>query len=241
MDIRKLIRKPEVIHASLAETKNDTLIAVRECKIYIPTRFAEYRLAVISNEIRIVGIFAIVVDDLYYGVSNANAIMQITPTSTTVVDVEGDEYYEFRFERGSQITPNINLVQDNSFVYRIYDEIVAKGHVPWFISYEDMGKLFETAVYHGNMRLGPNNVPLEMIAASISRSAKDRTLFYRHTIKSVADQLKSPPAFIALRNVMLGATNTTARLMGAYFDEGLLSALVNPSESTEGVETLLRQ
>lgn len=241
MDISTLIRDADKVHACLSETKDGQLLALKEVKIYIPTRFADHKLAVVANEIRIVGIFAMVVEDRYYGVSNANAIMQITPSSTTVVDINDDEYYEFRFDKGSTICPNINLVQDNSFVYRIYDEITAKGHVPWFISYEDMGKLFESSVYHGNMTLGPNNIPLEMIAASISRDSKDRTKYYRHTIQSMSDQLKRPPAFIALRNVMLGATNTTARLMGAYFDEGLLSALVNPSEKTEGVESLLRK
>lgn len=240
MDIHQLTRRASAVHAALTTTKAGELLALKDVRIYIPSRFAEHQLAVISNEIRIVGIFAIVVGN-DYGVSNANAIMQITPTSTTTVDIEGDEYYEFFFQKGSVICPNVNLVQDNTFVYRIYDEIVAKGHIPWFLSYEDLAKLFTSSVYHGNMRLAPNNIPLEMITASISRNAKDRTKYYRHSIKSLDEQLKTPPAFIALRNVMLGATNTTARLMGAYFDDGLLSALVNPSESTEAMETLMRR
>ena len=53
--------------------------------------------------------------------------------------------------------------------------------------------------------------------------------------------LSRPPALIPFRSVTYGATNTTAKLMGAYFDEGLTSALVNPSQRTEKIEELLRR
>jgi len=239
MDVTKLRRDASVIHRSLTETETNALITRTGCSILIPTRFAEHKLAVISNEIRIVGVFAIVVGDVY-GVSSAAALMQLTPTSTTIIDCNGDEYYEFAFAPGAQITPNLELIMDDPIAYMLYDEIVAKGHIPWFFNYEDLGKLFVSAAYHAGIVLGANNVALEMIAASISRDAKDRTVYYRHTIKSIGEQITRPPVFIAFRNVMYGATNTTAKLMGAYFDDGLLSSLVNPSETTEGVETLLR-
>lgn len=241
MDVSKLVRNAEKVHAAISETKNGTLIAVKECKIYVPTRYAERKLAVIAYETRIVGIFGIVVEDKYYATSLANAIMQITPTSTSIVTIDEEEYYEFTFEKGAQITPNIELVKGDTFVYYIYDEIVAKGHIPWYFSYEDLGKLFTSAKYHGGITLAANNVPLEMIAAAITRQMKDRTEYFRHQIKTIDEQFKLKPAFIAFRSVIWGATNTTAKLMGSYFDDGLMSALVNPSEKAEGVESLLRR
>ncbi len=239
MDVSKLRRNASVILDSLMETPKNELISKTGCRILIPTRFAEHKLATISNEIRIVGVFVMVIGD-NYGVSSAAAMMQITPTSTTIIDINGDEYYDFTFAPGAQITPNLELVVDDPIAYMLYDEIIAKGHIPWFFNYEDVGKLFVSAPYHANIVLGGNNVALEMIAASISRDSKDRTVYYRHTIKSIDEQHTRPPTFIAFRNVIYGATNTTAKLMGAYFDDGLLSSLVNPSETTEGVETLLR-
>jgi hypothetical protein len=33
--------------------------------------------------------------------------------------------------------------------FRIYDEFMSKGNIPWYMSYEDSGKMFETAGKHG--------------------------------------------------------------------------------------------
>lgn len=238
MDFTKLTRNASVIHASLMRSGN-ALITKTGCKIYIPARFAEHNLASIANEIRITCINAMVVGN-HYAVDLTNAMMQITPTSTSIIEIEGEDHFEFTFEKGSQISPNVNLVVNDTLVYHIYDEIVAKGHVPFFFSYEDLGKLFVTAETHGGIKLASNNVPLEMIATAISRSTKDPMIYYRHVINDIRDQYKVKPEFIAFRNVSYGATNTTAKLMGAYFEEGLLSAFANPSKHPEPVETILR-
>jgi hypothetical protein len=241
MDFKKLQRDPKRVHPTLQERADGSLVTLTGCKIYVPVRYKEHMLADISETILIVGIFAMVVADQFYAVSLANARMHITPTSTTIVDVCGDDYYEFFFDKGQVVTPNVELVKEDTLAYRIYDEIVAKGHVPQFFNYEDLGKLFASSKYHAGITLASSNVPLEMIAASISRGMKDRTLYYRHVISKIEQQSVTPPAFIEFRSVMYGATDTTAKLMGSYFDEGVMSALVNPSEKTEGIEALLRQ
>ena len=43
----------------------------------------------------------------------------------------------------------------------------------------------------------------------------------------------------ALNNVRDSATNTTTRLGGSYYSEGVISALVNPSTRPERIESLL--
>lgn len=237
MDIKALTRDADVVKKSIKQVGN-SLIAANECKIYIPFRFSERKLAIVSNFIKIVCIYAIVVGDKY-GVSSACAMMQITPTSTSIVDVDGDDYYEFTFAKGSVITPDINLVKEDTLVYNIYDEIMAKGHYPWYLDYVDLGKLFITSEYHGGLSLGPNNIPLEILAASIARKAGDKNIYYRHTIDNLNGIDKSEK--IAFRSVIYGATNAVSRLTGAYFDDGLISTLVNPSESVENIETLLRK
>lgn len=241
MDISKLVRNAQEIHACLLETDNKQLIARKPVKILVPKRYEEHRLAIVANEVRIVGIYCMIADDRFYAVSSATAMMQILPTTITIVSVDDEEYYEFFFEKGAVICPNLDLLKDDNLVYYVYDEHVAKGHIPWYFSYTDLGKLFVSATHHGGIVLSASNAALEMIAATISRDERDRTKYYRHRIKSIDEELKVPPAFIPFRSVIYGPTNTTARLMGAYFDDGVLSALVNPSEKTEGIETLLRK
>lgn len=241
MDIKSLVRDASKVHACLTVTAKGQMYASKACKIYIPVRFGERKLAHIGNTIYTTAVFAISVEDKFYAVSTVNSKMQLTPTSTNLVDIGGEEYYEFFFEKGSQITPNVDLVKDNQLAYKIYDELIAKGNIPWYISYEDLGKLFITAKEFANITLAGNNVPLEMIAAAIARDPDDRQKYYRHRIKSMADSKVVGPDYIPFRSVIYGATNTTAKLMGAYFDDGLMSALVNPSDKVEGVETLLRK
>lgn len=240
MDIKALKHDPAAITATLDDSRGDALITKTGCKIYIPTRYQERKLATVGNEIRVMAIFAMVVGDRY-STSIWNAMMQLTPSSTSIVTVDGDEYYEFTFDKGAQITPNLNLVLDKKQLYYIYDEFIAKGHVPWFLNDDTMGDLFFNSGTQAGQHLGPNNVPIEMIVASITRNPKNRQEYYRHVRKSMEEQYTAPPTFIAFRNVIYGATNTTAKLSGAYFADGLLSALVNPSEKTELVETLLRK
>lgn len=238
MDFTQLKRNPAAIHGLLVETQSGQLIAKQACRIYIPARFAERKLAVIANEIRIMAMFAIVDSHGNYGVSCANAMMQITPMSTNVVKIAGDDNYEFSFEAGSVISPNVNLVKTDTLTYNIYDEIIAKGNVPWYFNDIDLCKIFSTSGHHAGVSLGSNNIAIELIAASITRQQGNLPKYYRHSLKDNGGAVR--PVFIPFRSIIYGPTNTTAKLMGAYFDEGLLSTLVNPSQKPEAIETLLR-
>jgi hypothetical protein len=242
MDRSRWIRSPEKIRATLTKLADNSVVTSKGCKIYIPKRFAEKQLATIAAETYIVGIFAIVVEDKYYGVSTTNAMMRITPSGgISTVKFDGDSYLEFAFEPGSVVIADTQLIRSDTLVYKIFDEIIAKGHIPWYVGYEDLAKLFSTAARHAGVNLSGSHAILEMFAAAIARDSQDRSRYYRHTVQSQDDQNVRPPTIIPLRSVGHGATNTTAKLLGSYFDDGLTSALVNPSQKTERIEELLRR
>ena len=241
MDINKLIRDPAKIHAAITELPDGRLVAKKELKIYIPIRFEERGLAVISNEVNIAGIYAIVIDGTHYGVSVINAMMRIEPTSIIKIMIDDVGYYEFTFEPGSTLLASVNLVQTDTLVYRIYDEIIAKGRIPWYLGYMELSTLFDTAKYHAGANIGTNHEVTELLISLISRDPVNRHNYYRQVVKSLDDLKTKPPAYIALRSVTYTATNTTNKLAGSYFSEGLVSALVSPSERTERIEDLLRR
>lgn len=241
MDGSRWKRDPSKVHQSLTESKDGSVVTSRKCCIYIPKRFVEKQLAVIAAEIYIVGIFAIVVDDAYYGVSTANAMMRIQPTTISTVKFDEESYLEFAFEPGSVVIANTQLIKTDTLVYKIFDEIIAKGRVPWYIGYEDLAKLFSSAGHFAGVDLTGSHAILEMFAAAIARDATDRSKYYRHTVSKQDDAIKRPPVIIPLRSVTYGATNTTAKLLGSYWSDGLTSALVNPSEKVEHIEELLRR
>lgn len=240
MNPKTLIRDASKIHECLQELDDGRVVTSRECKIYIPSRFAERGLAEIGVDNYIIGIYAIVVDDKYYGVSNINAMIRIDPSYVLRVKLHGVEYFEFTFSPGSTVIMSTGLVKIDTLVYRIYDEIISKGRVPWYLDYNDLGKIFDTAKLHAGANIGQNSEVTELIVSMICRDKVDRNKYYRSTVLSADDIKTRPPAYIPLRSVIYAATNTTNKLAGSYFGTSVVSALVSPADRTERIEALLR-
>lgn len=239
MDVTKLVRDASKIHACLKKLPDNSLVTTKRLRIYIPIRFEERNLASIGSDVFIVGIYAIVTDDGFYGVAKTNAMIHITPSAINTVKVDGDDYYEFVFNPGSTVISNLSLVKNDVVTYYIFDEFFAKGRVPWYIDYDSLGSIFDSAAKHAGVNFGKNKVIIELIASIIARDKKDRYIMYRHVVKNLADKLKNKPDFIPLSAIQFTATNTVTKLAGAYMSDGIVSALVNPSERVERVESLL--
>jgi len=231
-------RNAEAVNAVLKETSDGGIVTTKPCKIQVPERYLNRQLASIGAEVYILGIFAIIVDQ-DYAVSLTNAMMRINPASTETVEIEEENYLEFHFQAGDRVFDSTDLVQNNTLTYYIYDEFVAKGRIPWFMNYFDMAKLFETAKEHAGMNLG-NPAVLELIISTIARDPKEITRLYRHAIKKVEDVYRLAPKVVPFRSVIYNTSDTTSKLIGAYFSDGVTSALVNPSERVERIEQLLR-
>lgn len=241
MDTSKLRRNAEAVKRNLVETPDGRLVVKKACNLYTPARYVEKGLAHVGNETYVVGIFGLVIEETgEYSTSLANAMMGIDPSWSNTVTIDNTDYIEFHFEPGTTLCTNVNLVKNDILVYHIYNEIIAKGHIPWYMNYIDVGRLFDSALYHGGLNLRSSPSTLQMIAAVISRDPSNRTQYYRQSVKSLEDATHIRPAFIPFRNIAYGATSTAAKLIGAYFEEGLTSALINPSTRVEKVEALLR-
>lgn len=245
MDITKLIRDKNKVHDVLKEVENNEkgfdLITTKQLKLYIPEWYLGTPLASIDDEHkRIVAIFCLVVDDKYYTVSKACSSCVIEPSYFNAVDVGSKKYLEFVFEPGDTVIKNLNLIRTGTFVYRIYNEFIAKGNIPWYFNNEDTCSIFETALYHGNVNLKVDSVIFEIFASAIARQDEDVSKYYRHDLSLQEQEVLYKPVYIPLNNAAYQATNTTARLIGNYFNEGVTSALVNQSQRNEVIEDLLR-
>lgn len=240
MDYKGLIRDPQYVRAHLRELADDRLITLKDCKIYLPVRFSERGMASVEVETHIVGVYLLVMEDKYSAVSLVNTILRIDPQTVNRVMVNGDEYYEFVFPAGSTVIPNVNLVQNNQIPYKIYNEFFAKGRVPFYLGYEELAKIFDTAKKHGGVNIGSEREVTELLVSMISRNPQDRNQYHRQNVDTPEDIDVKKPAFIPLKSVAYSATNTTNKLAGSYMQDGVVSALVSPSERSERIETLLR-
>lgn len=241
MDTKGLIRDPSYVRTHLRELEDGRLVTLKDCAIYIPVRFSERGMASVSVEVNIVGIYLLVMEGKYSAVSLVNTIFRISPQVVNRIAINGDEYYEFVFPAGSTIIPNMNVVQNNKIPYRIYDEFFAKGRIPFYLGYNDLAKIFDTAKKFGGVNIGSEREVTELLVSIISRNPKDRSQYHRQSITTVEDSKDKKPAFIPLKSVVYSATNTTNKLAGSYMQDGIVSALVSPSERVERIESLLNK
>ena len=239
MDVSKLIRDPSKVKEALKEV-DDTLIATKPMKIYFPEHYFNFELAAVDSSIKICAINGMVVDN-YYAVNKACALMQTEPSSTSKVEIDHMKYMEYSYEKGSKVMANLNLVKMSTLVYRIYVDVIAKGKVPWYLNYSDIITLFDTSILHAGANLRTNAALLSLIAVAVSRQNKDKTKFFRFEPSLQEGKRTMRPSFVPLNSVAYQTTNTTSKLLGAYFNEGLTSALTYPSEGKEeSLEKLLR-
>jgi hypothetical protein len=190
-----------------------------------------------GNEIYVLGIFMLAVEDRYYAVNNIAAMMRIEPSSVNTVVLDDKDYFEFLFEPGDRVFAATDLVKDDKLIYYIFDEIVAKGNVPVYLDYLDLGRLFDSAPHYAGVTLASTPTVLHMLLSVIARNPDDLNQFFRQvTTGKDLERVK----FIQLRSSTHGANNTTARLLGSHFSDNLTSALVNPSDREENIERILR-
>lgn len=237
MDLGKMKRNPDRVRAALTELKDGSVITKTGCKIYIPVSFRDKNLASLGNEVYIAGIYMMTVNDSDYAVSLVNAMMRIEPSSINQVTIADKDHFEFIFEPGDTVFASTDLVVNAKLLYYIYDEIVAKGNVPPYMDYMDLGRLFDSSQKHAGKKLASTPTILHMLLSMIARNPEDLTQYFRQ-ITNGKDSEKV--RFIQLRSSTHGANNTTARLMGAHFSDNLTSALVNPSDREEDIEHILR-
>lgn len=237
----KYVRDPKRVYDCLSLTPEGRVVARREIYIQIPVRFSERKLAFIGKESVICGICAFVTPDNFYGVSLINASFTIKPSSSEVITINGDDYHQFGFVPGDTVMEFTDLVKDDKILFPIYDEIMQKGNVPWYISYLDMGDLFSTAAKHAGANVGNEQEVIQLLASILARDPNDKSVFFRQTLTSMQDLLVKEPAFIPLRNIQYGATNTVDKISGSYWSVGLASAIASPSKRVENNDYILRQ
>ena len=237
----RYVRNAEAVKACLKDTASGQWMVTKPCKIQVPSRFIDRNLGEVGIDTYVYGIFALILEDGNYAVNSACAMMKIEPFKILTTEINGVSYHEFFFKAGSVITNSLNLVKDDTSPYYVLDELIFKGNIPWYIEYEDLAKIFDTAAKHAGSKLASNYEILELIASVVSRDPKNRSNYYRSLISTDAEKKTTKPAYVPLASVFFSASNTVDKLAGNYFSDGVVSALVQPANQVEHIESILRR
>lgn len=236
MDLREYTRDPKRVAGTLKRIGSKT-ITTTGCKLYVPARYRDKNLAQIGHEIYVLGIFMLAIEDKYYAVNSVTAMVRTEPSSINTVVMEGKEYLELVYEAGDSVVANNELVHNGKLLYYIFDEVPAKGNIPAFLNYEDMINLFDSAEKFAGVRLVSTPTIMHMLLSKVGRNPNNLNQYFRQITNG--KDLETV-RFIPLRSNTHGATNTTARLMGSYFNDNVTGALVNQVDDLENVERILR-
>lgn len=233
-------RNPEKVRSNLIE-KGDQVFAKTSIKIHLPKRFLERDLAIMEETITIFGIFPIILDkESLYGLMNVNAMVKLgVPFNTKEIEIDSVKYLELNYEPGNLLLDSKKVVKKDTLMFNILDEFLLKGKIPWYVSYDDLGKFLDTSESHAGSSLNRNLEVIETLVAMIARDSKNRKKYTRNVTKE-----KDPPRdkvfYVPLGSVLLSIKGTTNKLIGSYFEEGVVSSLVEDSKDTTALETLLR-
>lgn len=240
MDYKKLQRNPKMVLSELVTRPDGSVVTKNGCKIYFPVRYEDADLAEVGTDNICVGIFPIVVQDKFYSVLIVDAMVSLQPSNINKVKFDETPYYEFVFVPGSVVIKTLDLVQDGKMLYRIYNEFFSKGKIPWFIGYEDLGNILDSAKSVAGADIGGGVEVIQLIASIVTRDPSNRVKYYRTIVNSKQDLVTNPPFFIPLKSVDYAATNTLDKIAGSYFQDGMISALSTKTERVENIERVLR-
>lgn len=240
------VRDPEKIRAVLKLQPDGSIITTSDCKILIPERYVKKGLAVVGNTNATLGIFALVLPDGTYAVFKVLTMVSIDPVSSTTVKMPDGVYREFEFFAGGVLFKTDDVVVTLSLVFDMFDFFIDGAYIPWFMNYDDVCNIFGTFESSGVSRtkryngvnVGVNRSVIPLLASFIARDPDDKTRYYRQLLNDHPDP--KDPVWVPFKSVLHGPKTTTAKLMGAYFDEGLTSALNNHNEQPEQLENILR-
>jgi hypothetical protein len=236
MEFNPKKRNPAKVLAALHEDRQAKWTAKEDLKIIFPKRYLNGKLGSLDDKFNTVGMFAVVLADGSYDVCSVCSIMPLTPDESTVIKLNGVDYFELSFGAGSIVCPNLNLVQRSNLAFEIYDEFISKTRIPPYMDSLDHLKILDTLLDFTGVSLGVNQAITRIYNATTTRNPKDRTQPARELYQKAVDLIMMEVDRIPLRSVAYGADNTTSRLLGSYLPTGLNSALVNPSETVEEVE-----
>ena len=237
---RTLKRNPSIVISQLHETKAHSIITKSDCIIQFPKRFLERGMAEIGSDTYVFGMYALIMSN-NYAISTIPAMVRTNPSRISETEIDGVLYFNFHYNAGDVLIENTNVIRKDTLIYNLTEEFFLKGNVPWYISYEDLGKIYDKAQEFADSNVAKNYATMEAIAAYISRSPKDRAIHLRHILKTRQDVNQTTPTYIGIYgNVFYAAPGTVNKLAGSYFQDAVVSALVQPSNKASHVESLLR-
>lgn len=216
--------------------KNFSMTFIGESlELRIPLSFKKHGAITIGDTVTTPGIMDMIINDKYRVGLNILASITIEPSDMSQMVYNGVEYLVLKLEPGDKFMTSYRVIRDANIVYVLWTEWITEGRVGYWVTYDDLLKLFNNVYELTGSGIGVSRSVYEGIIAHIARDRNKMSLQYRLT------DMKKPMRLVALKSVSHAPTGALARLNGAYFrDEGMTSALRYQIDQRQPFEDLLR-
>ena len=229
------MRDPKILSKfSQKNSDSPVIFTGDECIVYILEKFENYGCLSIGDTVNTIGVFDMVVDGAVSGMFLVGRI-DMSPSDVDTEDVNGVKFVKLTFRKGDVFMKTTNTVKDDKLAFFVWLTYIKYGNVMRAMSYEDQPSIFDRIKATCGLSFPVDHSVYEMIFAHLSRKTDDITIPFRNT------NMKCDWRRINLSDVAHASRSTSARVIGAYFKEGLNSALTRPNESNSTIEDMLRQ
>lgn len=218
---------------SQKDAESPVIFTGDRCVVTILQKFEGYGCLSVQDTVTSLGVFDMEVDGAITGCFLA-ARVEMCPSEVSNVTIDGVPYTQLVFNKGDVFFKTTKFVQEDKLPFYVWLEYIKYGHILKAMTYEDQATIFDRIRITSGMSFPVDHAVFETIFAHLSRDANDFTVPYRNT------NMKGDFRRVQLNDVAHAARSTSARIVGAYFKDGVNAALDNPSESASPVEDHLR-
>lgn len=218
---------------SVVVLKDGAYYCNQPVNIEFPKWYQDKQMFDISDNTYLYGVFSLHCGDKY-SVSVIPTVLVTAPIMITEVDRNGEPYLQLRYGKGDKIIESEKVIQHSFLSFNFFNSNFMQGKVPWFLEHEDLCRIMDNMVQYAASNLGANLVSNEVVVSFITRSKKNLSKFYR--INPDGEY-----TYIDLMDVRHSTLSTLSKFAGNYFDEALVSALVQQEKTPNRLENHVRK
>lgn len=229
------MRDPSILKKFSQKNSTSPVIFTGDtCIVRILEKFEGLGCIQIADTVKTVGVFDMEVDGVTSGMLLA-ARVEMAPSEVSAVEIDGVRYVQLTFRKGDTFLTTTETVLEEKVAFYVWLMYVKYGNMMKAMTYQDQAVFIDKVCATCGISFPVDHVVYEVIFAHLTRAADDFTVLYRNT------DMRGDFRRINLSDVAHASRSTTARIIGAYFKEGINSALTKPSTSTSMIEDVLRQ
>jgi len=240
IDVTKLKKNEKLIRSYISK-KDGKWYTKEQLHILFPKKYIDKGLTILDNVSLVFGVIMIMDNKYNYGKMLLPNRLEVIPNEIDEVEVEGERWVKLTIEKGEPFLVKDKVVKNTDFVFNAYDLFLMQGKVPFFVTYEDILTIFTNLPKYTGGKVGKDPLIFEILIAIITRHFKELTKEYREVIKTEKDVNKIPFKVVGLKNPYLSFRSTYGKLLGSYFEDAMLGALLFPEDEVTDSEYALRK